>query len=577
MDIMDIYQKWLSNRHLNSSLKRELMKIVGMRDEIEDRFYRTLDFGTAGIRGVMGAGTNRMNIYTVGAAARGFGEWILDKDKEKQGIIISYDSRNNSHEFALISARILGSMGINVLLSDQIRPVPMLSYGIRYYRCAGGIMITASHNPPEYNGFKAYGESGGQLMPDESSEVKTNIDCIEDIFEAVDNALSLDELISKGIINYIGDELDEAYDEEILSFFKDEEKDRSYRNKLKIVYTPLNGAGNIPVRRILSKLGFEQVFVVNEQENPDGNFSTMKVPNPELPDTFDLAIKTATAVFADIIIATDPDSDRLGIAARDSDGNYRVLKGNEIGIILMEYILTMKNSRNEIPSNGFCVTSIVSTKLTKKICKRYGIKLYQVFTGTKHIADRINELDEHGDEKFIFGFEESHGYMVDANIRDKDAISAAAIISEIAAFSKISNMTLLDQLDSIYSLYGYAADESYSMICTGENGQKQIKKAMEYYRNIAENNDGKLGEEGSRLGEIPVTRYRDFLPKSNVLMFEIGEYDFITMRPSGTEPKLKIYFGCYGKKNEARIRLAKISGMVLMDVNRVIDSSPIES
>lgn len=572
MDVMNIYQKWLTNRSLDSLLKRDLMKIVGIHDEIEDRFYRSLDFGTAGIRGIMGAGTNRMNIYTVGCAAKGFGEFIVDRNKQDKGILISYDSRNNSKIFAEISARVMGTMGIKVLLSDQMRPVPMLSYGIRHFNAAGGIMITASHNPPEYNGFKAYGENGGQLMPDDASVVKTNIDCIENIFEPVEKALSMSELINNNLVSYLGAELDEAYDEEIISCFKENEAKNSNRDKIKIVYTPLNGAGNIPVRRILSKLGFEQVFVVPEQEKPDGNFKTLKVPNPEVEDTFEIAIKTAKSLFADIIIATDPDSDRLGVAVREQDGNYRVLKGNEIGIILMEYILSVKKSKGMIPENAFCATSIVSTKITKKICKRYGIKLYQVFTGTKYIADRIYKLDENGDEKFIYGFEESHGYMVDPNVMDKDAISAAAMIAEIAAFSKNYKMTLIDQLNSIYALYDYAADESYSIICKGENGQKQIKEAMEHYRKIANEYNGKLGLPDSKLYDIEITNFRDFLPTSNVLMYEMGEFDFITMRPSGTEPKLKIYFGCYGDKSEARMRLAKISRIILDDVNRTIDS-----
>lgn len=572
MDVMNIYQKWLTNRSLDSLLKRDLMKIVGIHDEIEDRFYRSLDFGTAGIRGIMGAGTNRMNIYTVGCAAKGFGEFIVDRNKQDKVILISYDSRNNSKIFAEISARVMGTMGIKVLLSDQMRPVPMLSYGIRHFNAAGGIMITASHNPPEYNGFKAYGENGGQLMPDDASVVKTNIDCIENIFEPVEKALSMSELINNNLVSYLGAELDEAYDEEIISCFKENEAKNSNRDKIKIVYTPLNGAGNIPVRRILSKLGFEQVFVVPEQEKPDGNFKTLKVPNPEVEDTFEIAIKTAKSLFADIIIATDPDSDRLGVAVREQDGNYRVLKGNEIGIILMEYILSVKKSKGMIPDNAFCATSIVSTKITKKICKRYGIKLYQVFTGTKYIADRIYNLDENGDEKFIYGFEESHGYMVDPNVRDKDAISAAAMIAEIAAFSKNYKMTLIDQLNSIYALYDYAADESYSIICKGENGQKQIKEAMEHYRKIANEYNGKLGLPDSKLYDIEITNFRDFLPTSNVLMYEMGEFDFITMRPSGTEPKLKIYFGCYGDKSEARMRLAKISRIILDDVNRTIDS-----
>ncbi len=572
MDVMNIYQKWLTNRSLDSLLKRDLMKIVGMHEEIEDRFYRSLDFGTAGIRGIMGAGTNRMNIYIVGCAAKGFGEAIIDKNKQDKGIIISYDSRNNSRKFAEISARVMGTMGIRVFLSDQMRPVPMLSYGIRYFKAAGGIMITASHNPPEYNGFKAYGENGGQLMPEDASVIKTNIDCIEDVFEPVQTAMPLSELINSNIVSYIGDELDKAYDEEIISCFKENETDISHRDKIKIVYTPLNGAGNIPVRRILSKLGFDQVFVVPEQEKPDGNFPTLKVPNPENEDTFQIAIKTAKSLFADIIIATDPDSDRLGVAVREHDGNYKVLKGNEIGIILMEYILSVKKSKNNIPSNAFCATSVVSTKITKKICKRYGVKLYQVFTGTKYIADKIYSLDENGDEKFIYGFEESHGYMIDSNVRDKDAISAAAMIAEIAAFSKNYNMTLIDQLKSIYALYDYAADESYSIICKGENGERQIKEAMDHYRNIAKKYEGKLGVPDSKLYDIEITNFRDFLPASNVLMYEMGEFDFIVMRPSGTEPKLKIYFGCYGDKSEARIRLAKISRLLLDDVNNTIDS-----
>lgn len=572
MDTIDIYQNWLKYKCLDPILKRELMKIVGYRSEIEDRFYCSLDFGTAGMRGVMGAGTNRMNIYTVGAAAKGFAETIIEDGKENKGVLISYDSRNNSRLFAEITARIFGTMGIRVYLSDDMRPVPMLAYGIRYFKCAAGVMITASHNPPEYNGFKAYGEDGGQLMPAPAARVKAKVDAIENIFEVVDETCSLNALINDGTITYIGEELDNAYDEEILSLFQDQKKDISYRSRVKIVYTPLNGCGNIPVRRLLKKLGFEQVFVVPEQEQPDGNFPTLNVPNPEMEDSYEYAIKTARAVHADLILATDPDSDRLGIAVRDEKGDYKVLKGNIIGTLLMEYVLSIKNLNGDISPNSFCATSIVSTKISKNICRRYGVKLYQVFTGTKYIADRINALEEHGNERFVFGFEESHGFMLDANVRDKDAISAAAMISDIAAFSKANGTSILQQLDSIYALYGYAADESFSIVCKGEEGKRQISSAMEHYRAIANENDGRLGAPGNVLGELEVTNFIDFLPESNVLMYELGELDFIAMRPSGTEPKLKVYFGCYGDKRDARKRLANISPMVLDDINNTIDS-----
>lgn len=572
MDTIDIYQNWLKHKRLETTLKRELMKIVGVREEIEDRFYCSLDFGTAGMRGVMGAGTNRMNIYTVGAAAKGFAETIIEDGKEGKGVLISYDSRNNSRLFAEITARIFGTMGVKVYLSDDMRPVPMLSYGIRYYECAAGVMITASHNPPEYNGFKVYGEDGGQLMPGSAARVKARVDAIEDIFGIIDGTCSLNALINDGTIIYIGEELDNAYDAEILSLFKDEGKDISYRSKVKIVYTPLNGCGNIPVRRVLKQLGFDQVFVVPEQEESNGDFPTLKVPNPEMEDAYEYAIKTAEAVHADLILATDPDSDRLGIAVRGDKGDYKVLKGNIIGTLLMEYVLSMKNLSGEITPNSFCATSIVSTKLSKNICRRYGVKLYQVFTGTKYIADKINTLEEHGNERFIFGFEESHGFMLDSNVRDKDAISAAAMISDIAAFSKANGTSIPEQLDSIYSLYGYAADESFSIVCKGEDGKKQISSAMEYYRSIANEHDGRLGAPGTLMSELEITKFTDFLPESNVLMYELGDLDFITMRPSGTEPKLKVYFGFYGDKNKARRRMAKISELVLDDINNTIDS-----
>lgn len=573
MAAIDIYKEWLNHSGLDAELKRDLRRIVSSTAEIEERFYRNLDFGTAGMRGIMGAGTNRMNIYTVGAAAKGLADTILAEGKEDKGVIISYDSRNNSTLFAEIAARVIGSAGIKVLLSDELRPVPLLAFGIRHYSCAGGIMVTASHNPPEYNGFKVYGEDGGQLLPLPASQIKANMENIADLFAVVEKSKEINELIAGNNLKYIGKDLDDAYDIEIRTLFRHGRKDTSYRSRLKIVYTPLNGAGNVPVRRILKEFGFDQVFVVPDQEKPNGAFPTLRVPNPEYEDTYDMAIKMANAVAADIIIATDPDADRLGVAVRSGNGEFKILKGNMIGLLLTEYLLSVRAAADDIPDNSFCVTSIVSTKLVRSICRRYGVKLYQVFTGTKYIADKIQKLDEDGNETFIFGFEESHGYMIDPNVRDKDGVASAAMIAEIAAISKLGKRNLLDQLDSIYELYGYAADESYSIVCKGEQGRKQIVGAMEHYRYESSRNDGRLGSPGSKVHDIEVTKYIDFMPEADVLYYEIGDLDFVVLRPSGTEPKLKVYFGCYGKKGDVKLRLAKISGALLEDINNVIDSS----
>ena len=560
------YVSWINKKGIDPLLRKELMNVISSPEEIQARFGTNLRFGTAGLRAIMGAGTAYMNIYTVAAAARGLAICLEAAGVEGEGIAISYDSRNHSKEFAEITARVMAHSGVKVLLSDKLRPVPMLSFAIRHYRTAGGVMITASHNPPEYNGFKAYGNDGGQLSPIGANAVQENMSDFDEIFQFLQEAKSLEEYVSDGVVQYIGNEWDDAYLEVLRGLRDSKGVSEAAKTRLRILYTPLHGSAGEIVRRALNDGGFQRVFEVTEQMKPNGDFPTVEVPNPECAESFTLAKKYANALLADVILATDPDGDRLGVAVRDSNGEYQVLTGNQIGLLLMEYTLSTKSARGTLPEGAYCITSLVSSRLARVIAKRYGVQLKETLTGSRYFAEYIKNQEKEGTGIFQFGFEEGHGYLFNSEVREKDAIAACLAIAEMAAISKSYGLNLMDQLNSIYRLYGYASEYSVSIKCQGEDGQAAIERCMNHYRYL----NGKLGSIGQDLYYREVKNFIDMMPEANVLIYELGDLDWIAIRPSGTEPKLKIYFGFYGEKSAAECRLKTVSQMLLKDIDKVL-------
>ncbi|MGI6546060.1 MAG: phospho-sugar mutase [Fastidiosipilaceae bacterium] len=565
-DYQSLYELWSTDEFFNQQTRDELRAIAGDDQEIQERFYQSLEFGTAGLRGIIGAGTNRMNIYTVAQATEGFARYIvsLGEEAKQRGIVISYDSRHFSPEFAEISALVFATHGIKVRLFDSLRPVPILSFAVRYYNCAGGVMITASHNPKQYNGFKAYGEDGSQMSPEAADVVMKEMHSITDIRTL--SWIDKDQALADKTLEYIGKELDDAYIAMLkgLSINSDLIPGQA---DMKIVYTPLHGAGNIPVRRILKELGFNNVMVVKEQELPDPDFSTVENPNPEFREALELAIQLATKEEADLVIANDPDADRTGLAVRRADGTYQVLSGNQIGLLLMEYILSAKKQRGVLPEQSFVATTIVSTKLTKRVAQAYDVELFEVLTGFKFIGELIKDYDEFGDKHFQFGFEESFGYLAGTDVRDKDAVVASMLLAEMAATARTEGKTISDYLDDLYQKYGFGFEKTISITMEGIAGLNKIKEAL---ADLREN-------KGARLGELKVNALRDYqthervdfvsntteildLPASNVLLYELDDLDWVCVRPSGTEPKIKVYSGAYGPDaEETKARLDEIS------------------
>ncbi|MBR5426071.1 MAG: phospho-sugar mutase [Clostridiales bacterium] len=590
MNVEELYKFWSEDPYFDEETRAELLAIKDDKKEIEERFYRDLEFGTAGLRGVLGAGINRMNMYVVAKASTGLGKFIVSEgeDAMKRGVVISYDSRHFSPEFAEITARTLTSMGIRVFLSDELRPVPMLSYSVRWHKAFAGVMITASHNPSKYNGYKVYGEDGGQVPPEAASKILSFIEGIEDIRTIKPD--TLEEAKAKGLLTYWGEEVDEAYTDMLDKLVIDRQAILNQKD-MSIVYTPLHGSGNKPVRRILKKIGLENVHIVKEQELPDGNFPTVEVPNPENPAALTMAIDLAKKVDADLVIGTDPDSDRIGIAVRtnvDGKDTYVPFSGNQVGLMLLDYILDSKKSAGTLPEGSFAVTTIVSSKLAGAICKYYGVELQEVLTGFKFIGERIKLDDEFGSKHFQFGFEESYGYLAGLDVRDKDAVVGAMLIAGMYAQSRERGQSLVDRLENIYQRFGYGFEETVSITLEGKEGIEKIAGAMKSLRADLLSCKNK-SEAQALLGGAPVVAVRDYqaskryaftddgiteekidLPVSNVLLYELGGdkgLDWACARPSGTEPKLKIYFGIYANtKEDSRARLedtkAKVSGAV---------------
>lgn len=538
------YQKWLQFEGLDEGLKKELESIQDNEGEIKDRFYSDLSFGTAGLRGILGAGTNRMNKYVVGRATRAFGKVIKKQGGEfaQRGVAIAYDCRIMSPEFAEMCALILCSMGIKAYLFDSLRPTPELSYAVRYYKCAAGINITASHNPKTYNGYKVYWQEGSQIKSDIANQILDEILKL-DLFETVD-MLSKEQAKEQGLLIFINEEVDESFYEKTISIsLRDEEVDKN----IGIVYTPLNGAGNIPVRTVLKRMGYTNVHIVAEQEAPDGTFPTIDYPNPEDHAAFALSEKLARKVGADVLIATDPDCDRLAVEVFHK-GEIIGLNGNQVGVMIIHYLLKSMSEKNLLPSNGAMVKSIVTGEMGSAIAASYGIKMFNVLTGFKNICALANEWDTTGEYTYIFGYEESIGYNVGSYLRDKDGVSATLILAEMAGYYKKRGKTLVDVLNELYEEYGYYRENTTSIVLEGIEGQERIKRMMVEYRinNVASIGASKLVQ----ITDYLTSEETDVLTgdmstinteKTDAVRFTFDDGCWYTLRPSGTEPKIKLY------------------------------------
>lgn len=575
MDYKKIYEYWLNDTYFDEQTKTELTKIKNNEKEIEDRFYKDLEFGTGGLRGIIGAGTNRVNIYTISKATQGLSDYILSQKNytKEKGVVIGYDSRFMSQQFAEITALVLNGNGIKTYLFDELRPTPMVSFAIRELKCIAGVVITASHNPPEYNGYKIYGEDGGQVPPPKDSQIISFVNNVKN-FKSI-KKLEKQQAIKDGLFNIIGKEIDDKFDQNVLNMLVNKDIITKYPD-LKIVYTPIHGTGNKPVRRILKKAGFKNIYVVKEQEMPDSNFSTVKYPNPEDPNAFNLALKLADKVNADVIVGTDPDADRVGAVVKNNKGEYVILSGNMMGVLLTEYILNSQKQKTTLPK-GAIISTVVSTNMTEKIAKAYNVDYFNVLTGFKFIGEKIKEFEQTGCNNFIFGFEESYGCLAGTYARDKDAVVATMLICELATFYKSQGITLYEGLQQLYKKYGYFKEDIRSITLKGIDGLKNINKIMTYLRTntpteinntkITQFTDYKIGETKNICTNE--TKHTN-LPKSNVLYFTLQDKSWFCVRPSGTEPKIKVYFGVEQKTEEdAHITLKNLITNVMQIIENI--------
>ncbi|CEK31583.1 phosphoglucomutase [[Clostridium] sordellii] len=563
MKYINLYQEWLKDSYFDEETKQELINIKENEKEIEDRFYKNLEFGTGGLRGVIGAGTNRINKYTVRRATFGLANYIIQKSNEEgkqKGVVIAYDSRYKSEEFCIEAAKTLAACGIKAYIFDSLRPTPQLSFAVRHLGCIAGIVITASHNPPEYNGYKVYWSDGGQICPKIGEEIITEINKIEEY--------------SKMPITNEDNELIVTLDESIDIAFIDAVKEQVINQKLidkvgkdiKIIFTPIHGTGNKPIRNVLDEVGFKNVQVVKEQEMPDPNFSTVKYPNPEEKAVFDIAIEMAKKDGADLIIGTDPDCDRVGVVVKNNEGEYVVLNGNQVGSLLVDYVLTNKEEELKNMKNPMIIKTIVTSELGAKIAKSYGVGCIDTLTGFKFIGEKIHEYEENKEAAFIMGYEESYGYLIGTHARDKDGVVSSLLISEMAAYYYDKGMTLYQGLCEIYKKYGYFKEELKSITLKGIDGMEQIKSIMNHFRNsdIAE------------IAGIKVECLNDYedgidnLPKSDVLKFILEDESWIAVRPSGTEPKIKFYFGVSG---DNKVNVDNKLEKIMEDITTMIEST----
>ncbi|WP_040393714.1 phospho-sugar mutase [Effusibacillus pohliae] len=549
---------------LDPRLKQELQRLSD-ETEIEDRFYRHLEFGTGGLRGVIGAGTNRMNVYTVRRATEGLARYLLkyvDHAREK-GVVIAYDSRRMSPEFAAEAAGVLTQNGIRAYLFEELRPTPMLSFAVRHLQAAAGIVITASHNPPEYNGYKVYGEDGGQIPPQTADRILSEINAVEN--ELLIPALTIEEAMAKGLLQWLGEEIDREYTNRLLSLSLHPETVKQVADDFRIVFTPLHGTGNKPVRRALKELGFQHVHVVKEQELPDPDFSTVSSPNPEERQAFELALQLAKQIDADIVIGTDPDADRVGVVTRTADGEYVALNGNQTGALLLQYLLEQRKATGKLPANGVVLKTIVTSELGRAIASAYNVTTVDVLTGFKFIGEKINEYETTGEYSFLLGYEESYGYLIGDFVRDKDAVQTAMMCCEMAAFYKTKGSALHDVLQQIYNTHGYYVEDLSSFTFKGKQGLEKINRMMDEMRR----------QPLTAIGNLAVKQSKDYLPgidglpKANVLKYILEDDSWVAIRPSGTEPKIKFYFSAIDKTREAaEAKLQMLKSFVLDLVNQ---------
>lgn len=573
MDYKEMYQQWLDNPYFDEETKAELKAIEGNEKEIEDRFYMDLEFGTAGLRGVIGAGTNRMNVYTVRKATQGLANYIKSVNGEAKGVAIAYDSRHMSPEFADESALCLAANGIKAYVFESLRPTPQLSYAVRKLGCIAGINITASHNPPEYNGYKVYWEDGAQITPPHDSGIMDEVKKVTDY--ATVKTMPLDEAKSAGLYQTIGADIDDPYIAELKSLVLHQDSIDAVKDKLTIVYSPLHGTGNIPVRRVLKELGFQNVHVVPQQELPDGDFPTVSYPNPEAAEAFELGLALAKEVNADLVLATDPDADRLGVYVKDSKtGEYHTLTGNMSGCLIGDYVIGQRKAINgSLPQDGAFIRSIVSTNMADAIAKYYGIQLVEVLTGFKFIGQKMLEFETTGKGTYLFGMEESYGCLTGTYARDKDAVVASMTLCEAAAYYMTKNMTLWDAMLEMYERYGYYKDHVESITLKGIEGLAKIQEIMNTLRENAPKEIGGLKVLAAR--DYKADTIQDFvtgetkptgLPKSNVLYYELEDDAWVCVRPSGTEPKVKFYIGVKGTSMEDADEKSAALGKNVLDM-----------
>jgi len=607
LNYLEKYKFWLENEYFSDEAKEELRALSGNEEEIKDRFYKDLEFGTGGLRGKIGMGTNRMNIYTVSKATQGLADYLIEKAREQKdsqqylnrGVVIAHDCRHKSSEFSETIALVLAASNIKAYLFEDVRSTPELSFAVRHLHAAAGIVVTASHNPPEYNGYKVYGPDGGQIIPDIADRVIAHINKIKDY--SLIKKLDRPAAIQKGLFNIIGQEVDQIYLQKVkeLALRNDEQIDKS----IKIVYTPLHGAGNMPIKRILKERGFTNVFVVEEQAQPDPDFSTVESPNPEYPAAFELAIKLGQKVGAEILIATDPDSDRIGLAVKNPNSTviakksifpviarseatkqslltpneYTVLNGNQVGILLLHYILSSKKELNQLPSNGFIVKTVVTSDMSRVIADSFGVDTYETLTGFKFICNMEKNVQEKESKEFLFGYEESIGYLTGDFVRDKDAVISAMLIAEMAAYYLKNGLNLLQVLEGLYQKYGYYEEYQHSIYLEGAEGEKKIAEIMEAFRKkLPEMKDMEMVRiEDILTGETYNLKSKKTahinLPRSNVLKIIFSDGSWYVLRPSGTEPKIKLYLSFHAPtKKEAQQKVHLAKSTILQKINSII-------
>ncbi len=575
MDFKEKYNRWLNLDIIDESAKAELLSIKDEK-EIEDRFYKDLEFGTGGLRGIIGAGSNRLNIYTVGKATEGLARYLINKYKENISVSIAYDSRNMSPEFAECAALVLNAHNIKANLFESLRPTPELSFAVRELKSKAGIVLTASHNPKEYNGYKVYGNDGCQITDEAANAIISEINNVDYIDI---KKISKEEAVNKGLLNVVGEEIDRKYIDTLKSYVIRKDLVKKHAKDLNIIYTPIHGTGLMPIKRILTELGYEKLHIVKEQEAPDGNFPTAPYPNPENPKVFELALQMAKETNPDIIFGTDPDADRIGAVVKDSNGEYQILTGNQIGVLLTHYILDAYKSEEKLPINGAVIKTIVTTEMVRDICKEYNVELFDVLTGFKYIGETIGKFEETNSNKFIFGFEESYGCLFGTHARDKDAVVTAEMICEMTLYYKNAGLTLYEAFIKLCEKYGYYKETLISIELKGKEGQEKISRCLDYLRNneITEIDSVKV----ESIFDYKVSKARNILnngvtaltlPKSNVLKYVLTDGSWFVIRPSGTEPKMKIYAAVIGKSLEdSDLKLQKFKDKIVGKINKILE------